>query len=367
MRGLSTRAASRTQRRAYGHRVDYFVNTEYIDLERRLDLISVGLISAEGREFYAISTEFDPAPANSFVRSVVLPLLEGHDHPAWMSRAQIRSALIRFIGDDAPTFWSWGSAPWDWMGIAQLFGLDERVPDRWRYTAYEVSMLAEAAGLALNPVDASLPQPPGNVHHALADARWARDLHTTLTRSAGESVLPGPSRQGSPMIVDFVIDAEFIETEREIDLVSLAVVADDGREFYAVSDEHDPVPANEFVRNMVLPQLEPAGHPAWMSRAAIRQNLVRLVGDAIPRFWSWGGAPYDWLVIAHLFEVAERVPDGWRYTAYDITQLAEQCGYQVDPLDARLPQPPPNAHHALADARWAQQVLAALTVGPRLI
>ena len=344
--------------------MDYFINTEFIDLDRRIDLISLGIVAADGREFYAISTEFDRRQANEFVRTVVLPQLEPADHPAWMNRAQMKTALQEFIGDEDPIFWSWAAVPWDCMGIAQLFPLEERVPDGWRYTACDVSLLAEAAGLRLDPVDVSLPQPPAAVHHALADARWVRELHAAATGYAGHrSSLTSTDFAGRP-VRDFVIDAEFIESDREIDLVSLAVVADDGAEFYAISSEHDPTSANEFVRRIVLPLLEPASHAAWMDRSAIAQTLRDFIGDVIPRFWAWGGAPYDWLVVAQLFTLDDRVPGDWRYTCYDITQVAEQQGFRLDPIDDRLPQPPLDAHHALADARWAREVLTALTTVP---
>lgn len=161
--------------------MDYFVNSEYIETEREIDLISLGVVAADGREFYAISTEFDATRANDFVRTTVLPLLEPRDHPAWMSRADIRDRLLAFIGTDIPRFWSWAAAPYDWMVLAQLFPLEERVPDGWRYTAYDVSLLVENAGLSVTPVDQSLPQAPANVHHALADARWVRDLYRAVS------------------------------------------------------------------------------------------------------------------------------------------------------------------------------------------
>lgn len=161
--------------------MDYFMNTEYIDTERVVDLVSLGLVAADGREFYAISTEFNPLEANQFVRTTVLPLLEPRNHAAWMSRSRMKDELVAFIGSDIPRFWCWGSAPWDWIAMAQLFPVAERVPDGWRYTAYDVSLLAESAGFVLNPVDARLPSPPINVHHALADARWVRDLYCALT------------------------------------------------------------------------------------------------------------------------------------------------------------------------------------------
>lgn len=161
------------------------MNTEYVDLEREIDLISLGIVAADGREFYAISTEFDPARANDFVRSVVLPLLEPPDHPAWMSRAEMKDALVKFVGAEVPRFWSWGAAPWDWMAMAQLFPVAERVPDGWRYTAYDVSLLVEAAGLAVHPVDPALPPLPPDVHHALADARWVRDVFQAICGGEG--------------------------------------------------------------------------------------------------------------------------------------------------------------------------------------
>ena len=61
---------------------------------------------------------------------------------------------------------------------------------------------------------------------------------------------------------------------------------------------------------MVQPQLEPRGDPVWMSRREIKDGLLAFVGYAPPRFWSWGGLPYDWMVIAQLFGVDEHTPDG---------------------------------------------------------
>lgn len=161
-------------------RVDYFFNSEFIETEREIDLISLGIVAADGREFYAISTEFDASRANEFVRTTVLPLLEPPDDPAWMSRAAMKERLLAFIGSDIPRFWSWLAAPYDFMVMARLFPLAERVPDGWRYTAYDVSLLVENAGLSVHPVDPSLPQAPPNVHHALADARWVRDLYRAV-------------------------------------------------------------------------------------------------------------------------------------------------------------------------------------------
>lgn len=102
----------------------------------------------------------------------------------------------------------------------------------------------------------------------------------------------------SELYTNFFIDAEFIETEREIDLISLAVINVDGREFYAISTEFDPRHANQFVQDAVLPNLEPPSDAAWQDRRRIKDGLLDFIGDRAPRFWSWGGTPYDWLVMA---------------------------------------------------------------------
>ena len=68
----------------------------------------------------------------------------------------------------------------------------------------------------------------------------------------------------------FFYDCEFIEDGRTIDLVSIGVVGEDGREFYAVSTEFDPTRAGAWVRSNVLPKLPSAGNSAWRSRSRIR-------------------------------------------------------------------------------------------------
>ena len=156
-------------------KVRYFIDTEYIDREQFVDLISLGMVAEDGREFYAVSTEFDPTHANTFVRDVVIPQLEPSQHPAWMSRVEMKDRLVQFVGSDEPRFWSYAAAPWDWMAIAQLFPVDERVPEGWLYTAYDILQLLELADVAVG--DPRLPPPPPDVHHALADARWARELY----------------------------------------------------------------------------------------------------------------------------------------------------------------------------------------------
>ena len=53
----------------------YFYDTEFIDDGRTIELISIGVAAEDGREYYAISTEFNPERAGRWVRAHVLPKL----------------------------------------------------------------------------------------------------------------------------------------------------------------------------------------------------------------------------------------------------------------------------------------------------
>lgn len=141
----------------------------------------------------------------------------------------------------------------------------------------------------------------------------------------------------------FWYDTEFLEDGRTIELVSIGVVAEDGREYYAVSTEFDPAAAIPWVRENVLPQLPPQGDPAWRSKAQIRADLIDFLQEA-PELWAWIG-PYDHIVLVQLWGDMLALPRHLpRYTR-EVKQLWASLG------EPPLPKQPSADHHALADAR----------------
>ena len=76
----------------------YFYDTEFIEDGRTIELISIGVVAEDGREYYAVSTEFDPERAGSWVRANVLPKLPPPASQLWRSRKQIRLDLEEFFG-----------------------------------------------------------------------------------------------------------------------------------------------------------------------------------------------------------------------------------------------------------------------------
>jgi hypothetical protein len=146
--------------------------------------------------------------------------------------------------------------------------------------------------------------------------------------------------------VRFFYDCEFIEDGRTIDLVSIGVVGEDGREFYAVSTEFDPVRAGAWVRSHVLPKLPSPGHPAWRNRARIRTDLLAFLtgAGADVELWAWIAA-YDHVVLCQLWGAMPDLPRALPRFTRELRQRWEDAGRPA------LPPPTPDAHNALADAR----------------
>lgn len=144
----------------------------------------------------------------------------------------------------------------------------------------------------------------------------------------------------------FFYDTEFIEDGTTIDLVSIGIVGEDGREYYAVSTAFDESKANDWVRKNVLNQLPNPGDPVWRTPEQIKAEILEFLLDAPgdPELWAWVGA-YDHVVLVQLWGdmigLPRRIP---RFTR-ELKQYWEFAGRP------RLPKLPDNNHDALVDAR----------------
>ena len=158
--------------------------------------------------------------------------------------------------------------------------------------------------------------------------------------------MPVPTRHGP--VARYFYDCEFIEDGRTIELISIGVIAQDGREFYAVSTEFDPARASAWVRGHVLDKLPSPADPAWRSREAIRDDLYAfLTAPGRPvELWAWFAA-YDHVVLAQLWGAMPDLPREVPRLTREIRQHWEAAGCPP------IPSPGTDRHDALADARLA--------------
>ena len=144
----------------------YFYDTEFIEDGRTIELVSIGIVAEDGREYYAVSTDFDGSKANNWVRYNVLDKLPNPSSGVWKSNEKIRDEVFRFLtsGPGKPELWAWVGA-YDHVLLAQMWGdmtgLPRQIP---RYTR-ELKQYWEMAGCP------PLPALPEGNHDALVDAR----------------------------------------------------------------------------------------------------------------------------------------------------------------------------------------------------
>lgn len=155
-------------------------------------------------------------------------------------------------------------------------------------------------------------------------------------------------------------DTEFIERspEHPIRLLSIGIVAEDGRELYCevgnASDlvRHDfALYRDSWLVDNVLPHLGSHG----MTRDEIKQRILAFIGDDKPEFWAYF-ADYDWVVLCQIFGRMIDLPKGWPMHCLDLKQEMKSRGVKRE----QLPEQGSAEHSALNDARWTRDAWMAV-------
>lgn len=156
----------------------YFYDTEFIEDGKTIDLISIGIVAEDGKEYYAISEEFDHTKAerNEWVLENVLRKLPNKISMYWKSREQIKKDIISFVGDDKPEFWAY-YADYDHVVLCQLFGTMMDLPKNFPMYTRDIKQLCDEKG---NP---KLPEQGKGEHHALDDAKWNMKAYNFLLQN----------------------------------------------------------------------------------------------------------------------------------------------------------------------------------------
>lgn len=144
-------------------------------------------------------------------------------------------------------------------------------------------------------------------------------------------------------------DTEFIEDGKTIDLLSIGMVCEDGRELYLENSDADWSKASDWVHENVLPKLAGPREPGtWLPRKHIAEDILNFIGDDKPEFWAYY-ADYDWVVFCQLFGRMIDLPEGWPKFCMDLKQLIKSKG---DPKVMKMSDDA--AHNALSDALWCK-------------
>jgi 3' exoribonuclease, RNase T-like len=156
----------------------WFLDTEFNDDGRAIELISLALVSEAGDERLWVSNEFSEVRCNPWVQENVLtrlPLFKERVARAQIA-ADVRELLLR---DGKPEIWAY-FADYDWVALCQLYGPMVALPKGFPFWCRDLKQLMTHLGIQKD----ELPRQE-NKHDALADARWVRDAFLYI-ESQGE-------------------------------------------------------------------------------------------------------------------------------------------------------------------------------------
>ncbi len=169
----------------------YFYDTEFIEDRTTIDLISIGIVAEDGREYYAACRD---APwkrifKHDWLMANVVPHLPRYHGDARMhytskrnpmaldfarmkDRSTIGGEVVDFLNEPAEDveLWAYYGA-YDHVVLAWLWGPMSDLPSGVPMWTHELMQLWETAGRP------DKPEQPTNAHDAIADARWNRDMH----------------------------------------------------------------------------------------------------------------------------------------------------------------------------------------------
>lgn len=177
-------------------------------------------------------------------------------------------------------------------------------------------------------------------------------------------------------------DCEFLEDGKTIELISIGMVAEDGRELYAVNRDMPArrIAKHDWLRANVVPSLprihgdrrlqvshrrNPLAldfeHPDMLNRERIATTVERFI-LATPdvELWANYGA-YDHVVLCQLWGAMIALPSGVPMFTNDLQQEIAR----LDLAGADLPAQASGHHNALADARHNRLVAEFLIVERR--
>ena len=161
-------------------------------------------------------------------------------------------------------------------------------------------------------------------------------------------------------------DTEFTGLHRNTTLISIGLITEDERTFYAEFNDYDQTQLNDWLRKNVLPylhfvdihsttpKLNLENHRMKANRPMVKQTLTKWLAQ-FGSIEMWADYPaYDWVLFCDLFDGSFNLPQGMTYNPFDVATLLKANG--IDPtIDRRrFVGLEATIHNALDDARLAK-------------
>lgn len=154
----------------------FFLDTEFNQTGTFVELLSIGLVSDDGHEYYAQNQDHDWSMTQEYVKENIFPLL---DDTSWKPIKQIQDEVTTFLEvgveqDPGIEIWAW-YGNYDWVAFCgTIYGNMVAVPPTLPWNIMDLKQYADYLDHKERPA------PPEKEHHALEDAKWNRAYHKLL-------------------------------------------------------------------------------------------------------------------------------------------------------------------------------------------
>lgn len=167
-------------------------------------------------------------------------------------------------------------------------------------------------------------------------------------------------------------DCEFLENGETIRLISIGMIREDGKKYYAIARDEDlmtDVYNHDWLRKNVWPSLPTTiveGKAVFVGnwpdsnkikyRSEIAGDIQRFINDTPdPELWAYYSA-YDHVVLCQLYGRMIDLPDGIPMYTNDLKSLMASMDNPWVPEQSKgIAGTPEGLHNALADAIWNKE------------
>lgn len=179
----------------------------------------------------------------------------------------------------------------------------------------------------------------------------------------------------------YTYDTEFLEDGKTIELISIAIRAQDGREYYAVNEDMpvDDIRRHDWLMKNVVPHLPLTSSGVWkhsfpsneppvfsLDPKSVLIKPLRLIRNEVEAFFAddeevvlWGYfSAYDHVRLMQLWGPMMDKPRNLPMYTRDFKQVMDERGLHSDDMPAQED----GEHDARADARWNEQCLRVLGI-----
>ncbi|WP_206099172.1 3'-5' exoribonuclease domain-containing protein [Paenibacillus xylanexedens] len=175
--------------------IKIFFDTEFTGLHKGTTLISIGMVSEDGQQFYAELTDYDSSQIDSWLQENVLDnLLMNDKHSAaevhngnsfWYKgnteyvRIKLEKWLSHISGGEKIEIWS-DCLSYDWVLFNHLFGHAFNIPDNVYYIPFDICTLFKIRGIDPDINREEFAGTQGDKHNALHDATVIKACYDKL-------------------------------------------------------------------------------------------------------------------------------------------------------------------------------------------